>query len=75
MINREVIIVRENWECRECMELAEECGEVPKCDACKPRTGELISIVNGLFKTYGIIRIGRRLHKIPIEKIRLPKGD
>lgn len=75
MLGREVVIVREKWECRECIELAEECGEVSKCDNCKPKTGELITVVSGLFKTYGIVRIGRRIHKIPLEKLRFPDGD
>lgn len=75
MMGEEVIIVRENWECRECMELAEECAAVPDCKTCKPKTGELITVVSGLFKTYGIVRVGRRIHKIPLEKLRFPEGD
>lgn len=45
------------------------------CKTCKPKTGELITVVSGLFNTYGIVRVGRRIHKIPLEKLRFPEGD
>lgn len=74
-MSEDVIILRESWECRECKELAMELGEEANCDICQPKRGKLLSFVKGWFKTYGIVQIGSKLHKIPIDRIRLPKGD
>lgn len=75
MINEEVIIIREKWECRECKELAEELGETAQCNLCRPKKGKLMCFIPGFCKVYGIVKIGSRFHKIPIDRLRLPDGD